>query len=359
MDADTYIGERAPFPKSKNSHPRITTASATVVVMNRPRRAIGIKSLLLATACLTTPSLAQDYPSKPVRIVVAFSPGAATDLMARAVAQRLSDVFGVNVFVENRAAGGGGTVGSASVAKAPADGYTLLMANNSTHAVAPHIYKNPGYDALRDFAPVSLVGWATLVLVTHPALPVTDVKGLIALARRRPGQLFFSSSGTGTTPHLSGELFKSMAGVDIVHIPYKGTGLGVIDLVGGQVQLAWVSTLTAQPFVKQKRLRVLGVATLKRTPMFPDVPTISESALPGYDMPNWVGLLAPAQTPPEIVNRLNGEIARWLAAPETQQKLLALGVDAEGGTTASFGASLARVHAQMGQIIKGSGIKLE
>jgi tripartite-type tricarboxylate transporter receptor subunit TctC len=318
-----------------------------------------MKSLLLTAACLAAPALAQDYPFKPVRIVVAFSPGAATDLMARAVAQRLSDVFGVNVFVENRAAGGGGTVGSAAVAKAPADGYTLLMANNSTHAVAPHVYKNPGYDALRDFAPVSLVGWATLVLVVHPALPVTDVKGLIALARQRPGQLFFASSGTGTTPHLAGELFKSMAGVDLMHIPYKGTGLGVIDLVGGQVQLAWISTLTASPFVKQKRLRVLGVATLKRTPLFPDVPTIAESALPGYDMPNWVGLLAPAQTPPEIVNRLNGEIARWLAAPETQQKLLAFGVDAEGGTAASFGASLARAHAHMGQIIKRSGIRLE
>lgn len=318
-----------------------------------------MRSLLLTAACLAAPALAQDYPSKPVRIVVPFAPGAATDLMGRAVAQRLSDVLGVNVFVENRAAGGGGTVGSASVAKAPADGYTLLMANNSTHAVAPHVYKNPGYDALRDFAPVSLVGWATLVLVTHPALPVTDVKGLIALARQRPGQLFFASSGTGTTPHLAGELFKSMAGVDLTHIPYKGTGLGVIDLVGGQVQLAWISTLTASPFVKQKRLRVLGVGTLKRTPLFPDVPTIAESALPGYDMPNWVGLLAPAQTPPEIVNRLNGEIARWLAAPETQQKLLAFGVDAEGGTTASFGAALARAHAQMGQIIKRSGIRLE
>jgi tripartite-type tricarboxylate transporter receptor subunit TctC len=318
-----------------------------------------MKSLLLTAACFAAPALAQDYPSRPVRIVVAFAPGAATDLMGRAVAQRLSDVLGVNVFVENRAAGGGGTVGSASVAKAPADGYTLLMANNSTHAVAPHVYKNPGYDALRDFAPVSLVGWATLVLVVHPALPVTDVKGLIALARQRPGQLFFASSGTGTTPHLAGELFKSMAGVDLMHIPYKGTGLGVIDLVGGQVQLAWISTLTASPFVKQKRLRVLGVGTLKRTPLFPDVPTIAESALPGYDMPNWVGLLAPAQTPPEIVNRLNGEIARWLAAPETQQKLLAFGVDAEGGTTASFGAALARAHAHMGQIIKRSGIRLE
>ncbi len=327
--------------------------------MTRPPCIVWMKSLLLTAAWLAVSALAQDYPSKPVRIVVAFSPGAATDLMARAVAQRLSEVFGVSVFVENRAAGGGGTVGSAFVAKAPADGYTLLMANNSTHAVAPHIYKNPGYDALRDYAPVSLVGWTTMVLAVHPALPVADVKGLIALARKRPGQLFFSSSGTGTTLHLAGELFKSMAGVDIVHIPYKGAGQGVIDLVGGQVQLAWLSILTSMPFVKQQRLRVLGVATLKRTPAFPDVPTIAEAALPGYEMPNWVGLLAPAQTPPEIVNRLNGEIARWLAVPETQQKMLALGMDTEGGTAASFAASLARSHALMGQIIKRSGIKLE
>ena len=302
---------------------------------------------------------AQEYPGKPVRIIVAFSPGAATDLLARAAAQRLSEAFSQNFIVENRASGGGGTVGTAQVAKAPADGYTLLMGNNSTHAVAPHIYKNAGYDALRDFAPISLAGLIPMVLVAHPSLPVTDLKGLIALARSRPGQLLFSSSGTGTTLHLAGEMFKSMAKIDIVHVPYKGASVAVIDLVGGQVQLSWVSTFTALPFVQQKRLRALGITTLKRAPSFPDVPTISEAALSGYDMPNWVGLLGPAQTPPEIVNRLRAEMSRWHAAPETQQKLQSMGVEGGGGSTASFGEMIARTHAQMGQIIRRAGIRME
>ena len=302
---------------------------------------------------------AQEYPVKPARIIVAFSPGAATDLIARAAAQRYSEVFGQNFIVENRAAGGGGTVGTAQAAKALADGYTLLMGNNSTHAVAPHIYKNAGYDALRDFAPISLAGLIPMVLVVHPALPVTDLKGLIALARARPGQLLFSSSGTGTTLHLAGELFKLMAKIDIVHIPYKGASVGVIDLVGGQVQLSWVSTFTALPFVQQKRLRALGITTLKRTPSFPDVPTIAEAALPGYYMPNWVGLLAPAQTPPEIIHRLHTEMSRWQAAPDTQLKLQSMGVEGGGGSAASFGEMLARTHAVMGQIVRRSGIKLD
>ena len=321
-----------------------------------------MRRLLLITmwvSWISASLYAQDYPLKPVRVIVAFSAGAATDLMGRTVAQRLTEVFGQNFIVENRAAGAGGTVGTASVAKAPADGYTLLMANNSTHAVAPHIYKNPGYDALRDFAPVALAGWIPLVMTAHPSLPITDAKGLIALARQRPGQLLFSSSGTGTTLHLAGELFKAMANIQITHIPYKGASLGVIDLVGGQVQLAWISMPTALPFVKQKRLRALGVASAKRSALLPEVPTIAEAALPGYEVPNWVGLLAPAQTPVDIVNRLNTEVTRWQALPETQQKMAAQGVDASGGSPASFGETIARGHALMGGIVKRSGIRLD
>jgi len=317
------------------------------------------RSLLLLTMWVCLPLYAQYYPAKPARMIVAFSPGAATDLMGRAVAQRLTEVFAQNVVVENRAAGGGGTVGTASVARAPADGYTLLMANNSTHAVAPHIYKNPGYDALRDFSPVALAGRIPLVMAAHPSLPIGDVKGLIALARQRPGQLFFSSSGTGTTLHLAGELFKSMANIEITHIPYKGASLGVIDLVGGQVQLAWISLPTALPFVKQKRLRALGVATAKRSALLLEVPTIAEAALAGYEVPNWVGLLAPAQTPVDIITRLNAEISRWQAMTDTRQRMAAQGVEVEAGSPASFGDLVARGHALMGSIIKRSGIKLE
>ena len=215
---------------------------------------------LLLFLCAETPAIAQEYPAKPIRIIVAFAPGASTDILARAVAQRFTEVFGQTAIVENRAAGGGGTVGTAFAAKVPPDGYTLLMANNSTHAVAPHLYKKPGYDALRDFAPISLVGWVPLALVTHPSLPVRDVKELVALARSRPGQLMYSSSGTGTTLHLAGELLKSLAKIDIVHIPYKGAGLGAIDLVGGQVQFAFLSISAGLPFIRQNRLREIGRA---------------------------------------------------------------------------------------------------
>ena len=326
-----------------------------VVRFAMPTMALALWALTAATSV----ALAQDYPVKPVRIIVAFSPGASTDILARAVAQRFTEVFGQTVIVENRAAGAGGTVGTAFVAKAPADGYTLLMANNSTHTVAPHLYKNAGYDAIRDFAPISLVGWISLVLVTHPSLPVKDVKSLIAFARSHPGQLMFSSSGTGTSIHLAGELFKSMAKIDIVHVPYKGAGAGVIDLVGGQVQLSFVSIPTGLPFIKNERLRALGVTTSKRTALYPNIPTIAEAALPGYEMPNWVGLMAPAQTPPEVITRLNAEIAKWMTQTDTRQKMLALGVDTGGGSAAAFAETIAKGHLMMGKTIQVSGIKVE
>jgi len=319
------------------------------------RHALLFFALLLASVS----AAGQDYPVKPVRIIVAFSPGASTDILARMVAQRFSEVFGQTAIVENRASGAGGTVGTAFVAKAPADGYMLLMANNSTHTVAPHLYKNAGYDAIRDFSPISLVGWISLVLVTHPSLPVKDVKSLIGFAREHPGQLMFSSSGTGTSIHLAGELFRSMAKIDIIHVPYKGAGAGIIDLVGGQVQLSFVSIPTGLPFIKNNRLRALGVTTLKRTALYPGIPTIAEVALPGYDMSNWVGLMAPAQTPPEILARLNAEITRWMVLPETQQKMLALGVDAGGGTSGSFVDTIANGYALMGKTIRSSGVKID
>ena len=312
---------------------------------------------LLSLASVSAAGL--DYPVKPARIIVAFSPGASTDILARMVAQRFSEMFGQTVIVENRASGAGGTIGTVFVAKAPADGYMLLMANNSTHTVAPHLYKSAGYDAIRDFSPISLVGWISLVLVTHPSLPVKDVKSLIGFAREHPGQLMFSSSGTGTSIHLAGELFRSMAKIDIIHVPYKGAGAGVIDLVGGQVQLSFVSIPTGLPFITNNRLRALGVTTLKRTALYPGIPTIAEAALPGYDMSNWVGLMAPAQTPPEILIRLNAEITRWLLLPETQQKMLALGVDAGGGSPGSFADTISNGHALMGKTIRSSGIKID
>ena len=331
--------------------------------MHRARDPTGgnLNKLYAVVACIltATPALSQEWPVKPVRIIVAFSPGASTDILARAVAQRFSDTWVQTVIVENRAAGAGGTVGTAFAAKAPADGYTLLMANNSTHTVAPHLYKSAGYDPVRDFAPVFLTAWIPLALTIHPSLPARTVKEFIELAKKRPGQLLFSSSGTGTSIHLAGELFKSMAKVDMTHVPYKGAGAAVIDLVAGQVQLQFASIPTALPFIKQGRLRALGVTTLKRSTLYPEIPTIAESALPGYEMANWVGLMAPAQTPPEIVNRMNAELTRWIALPETKKRLVELGVDPGGGTPQSFGETVASGHALMGKVVQTAGIRAE
>jgi tripartite-type tricarboxylate transporter receptor subunit TctC len=316
--------------------------------------------LLVAVAWAgAQPVFAQDYPEKVVRIVVPFSPGAATDFIARAVAQRLNEAWGQQFIVENRAGGAGGTVGSAFVAKAPADGYTLLMANNSSHNVAPHLYRKMPYDAIRDFAPVALGARVPQMLAIHPTLPVKDVKALIALARSRPGQLTFSSSGTGSSLHLAGELFKSMAKVDMLHIPYKGASNAMLDLVAGQVQLSFAAISTTLPFVKQGRVRPLAVTTLTRFPLLPEVPTIAESALPGYDLINWVGMVAPPQTPREIIAKLNGEIARWSGNPEAQRKFAQLGFALEPLSPAQFGELLERGHAMTGKLVRMIGIKPE
>ncbi len=304
-------------------------------------------------------SIAQEYPSKPVRIVVPFSPGAGTDFIARVIGQRLTEAWGQQFIVENRAGGAAGTIGSATVARAPADGYTLLMANNSSHNVAPHLYKKMPYDALRDFAPVHLGGRVPQVLAVHPSLPVRDVKEFIALARSRPGQLSYSSSGSGSSLHLAGELFKSMAKIDILHVPYKGASLGMTDLVAGQVQASFASISTTLPFVKQGRLRPLGVTSLTRFSLLPDVPTISEAALPGYELINWIGLVAPAQTPRDVIAKLNAEIARWAGAKENQEKMAAVGFVIEPGKPAEFAEMLAKGYATTGKLMTAIGFKQE
>lgn len=315
--------------------------------------------LLVPLLFLATSAWSQDYPAKPVRIVVAFAPGASTDILAREVAYRLTGSQGKSFLVENRAAGAGGTVGTAYVAKSPADGYTLLMANSSTHSIAPHLYKNIDYDPIKDFSPISLVAWAPFFLSVNAALPARDVKGFIELARSKPGQLHFSSSGSGTSPHMAGELFKSLAKVDIVHVPYKGAGAALGDLVSGVVQFSFLSGPAAVPFVSKQQLRLLGVTTLKRSALFPDVPTISEAGVTGYELPNWVGLMAPARTPAPIVTRLNNDITAWMGEADTKKKMLALGVDAAGGPPAVFAEAIASGYALAGKLIETSGIKIE
>lgn len=311
----------------------------------------------VATLVVGQAVFAQDYPSKPVRIVVPFSPGAATDLLARTIAQRLTEAMGQQFIVENRAGGGGGTVGSASVAKASPDGYTLLMANNSSHNVAPHLYKSMPYDAIRDFTPVHLAARVPQILSIHPSLPVRDVKGFIALARKRPGEITYSSSGNGSSLHLAGALFESMAQVKMLHVPYKGASIAMVDLVAGQVLASFASISTTLPFVQQGRLHPLGVTALTRFALLPDVPTISEAALPGYELINWVGLVAPARTPPEIVSKLNAEIARWAGDAETQRAMAARGFVVAPISPPQFGELLANGHAQTGKLMRAVGLE--
>lgn len=308
---------------------------------------------------LAVPAGAQDYPSRPVRIVVPFSPGAGTDLVARVIAQRLTETLGQQFVVENRASGAAGTVGSAFVAKAPADGYTLLMANMSSHNVAPHLYRKMPYDVVRDFAPVHLGVRNPQVMVIHPSLPVRNLKAFIALARSRPGQIGFSSSGSGSSLHLAGELVKSLAKIDIMHVPYKGAAVAMTDLVGGQVPVSFPSISTALPFIRQGTAVALGITAKERFPLLPDVPTLAEAGLPGYELLNWVGLVAPAQTPREVVARLNEEIAAWARDPATQKKMSALGFVVEPGTPAQFGEMIAKGLAQTGRLMNEIGMKPE
>jgi len=305
------------------------------------------------------PAGAQEYPTKPIRMIVPFSPGAGTDLIARVIAQRLTESLGQQVIVENRASGAAGTVGSAFVAKAPADGYTLLMANMSSHNVAPNLYRKMPYDAIRDFAPVHLGARTPQVLVIHPSLPVRNLKAFIALARSRSGQITFSSSGSGSSLHLAGELLKSLAKVDLLHVPYKGASVAMTDLIAGQVPVSFPSIATALPFIKHGTAIPLGVTARTRFSLLPEVPTIAEGGVPGYELINWIGLVAPAQTPREIVGRLNEAIAGWARDADIQRKMASLGFVVEPTTPAEFGEMLATGHAVTGKLMATLGMKQE
>ena len=270
----------------------------------------------LAALCLLLPlaAAAQPFPSKPIRLIVAYPAGGPNDLSARTFGQKVADLLGQPVIVENRA-GAAGNIGSQFVARSPADGYTLLN-GASALTIAPALSRNLGYDVAKDFAPVGLTAISSFVLTVHPSVPVTSIRELLALARKRPGGLNYASSGVGAPPHLAGELLKTMAGVDILHVPYKGVGQSIGDLVGGQVDMMFTSPPNAVPHVKQGRLRALAVSTARRSALLPEVPTIAESGLKGFDIGTWFGWLAPAGTPPEIVNRLNGALAAAEKMPD-------------------------------------------
>jgi tripartite-type tricarboxylate transporter receptor subunit TctC len=299
----------------------------------------------------------QSYPVRPVRLVVPSSPGGGTDITARIIAPRLGEFLGQQVVVENRP-GAGTMIGGEVVARAAPDGYTLLM-GISTLAINPAMYRKVPYDALRDFAPISQVVSLPNILVVHPSLPVKTVKELIAFARARPGQINFASAGVGTNPHLSMELFLSMAGLKMIHVPYKGSGQGVIDLLAGHVSVMTPSIITALSYVRNGRLRALGVTSAKRAAGAPDIPTIAEAGLPGYEAVQWFGVLAPAGTPREIVTRLHGEIVRVLQVGDVRQRLVQDGAEPVGSTPEEFGAFIRAETAKWAKVARDIGIRPE
>jgi len=310
--------------------------------------------VLAASPC----ALAQAWPSKPIRIVVPFPAGGATDIMARAAAQKMTEAWGQSVVVDNRP-GAAGNIGAELVARSPNDGYTMLMGTVGTHAINASLYAKMPYDHVKDFAPVMLVAAVPNVLVVHPSVPANSVAELVAYGKANPGKLNFASSGSGTSIHLSGELFKVSTGLTMQHVPYKGSAPALTDLVGGQVQLMFDNLPPSLPHIKAGRLRALAVTTAARASALPDVPTVAESGLPGFEASSWFGLLAPAGTPADVVAKVNGELARWIATPEAKEKMAAIGAIAAGGTPEDFAKHIAAETAKWARVVKESGAKVD
>jgi tripartite-type tricarboxylate transporter receptor subunit TctC len=314
--------------------------------------------LTLCAALLSLPAFAQSYPSKPVRIVVAFSAGGGTDIVARAVAQKLGEIWGQSVFVDNRV-GAGGMIGADMVAKSPADGYTLLMASPQEIAVNHHLYKNVSYNPEKDFAPITLVAVTPLVVAVYPGVPAKTIQELVALAKEKPGTLGFATPGTASTQHLTGEMLQAAAGIKLVHVPYKGAGQSIPDVMGGQVPIGIYGVLTISQQAKAGKLRVLAVTTPKRSASYPDWPTLAESGFPGFDTSLWFGLLAPAATPKDIVGKIHDDTIRALKQPDVAERIAAQGADIVGDTPAEFAAFIAAESAKYDAVIRQAGVKLE
>lgn len=319
-----------------------------------------IKLLLsIAIACSASAVFAADvYPAKTVRIVVPFAAGGSTDLLARNVAQRLNEVWKQPVIVDNRA-GGGGIVGSEFVARAAPDGYTLLLGTNTTNAVAASLYAKLPYDVQRDFVPITEIATIPQLLSVHPSVPVKSLKELVALAKARPSELNYGTAGTGSASHMAMELFQSMAKIRMVHVPYKGTGPALIELLGGHLSLMFDVIMTSLPHVQSGKLRTLAVSSLKRSPTAPGVPTVAESGYPGFEAMVWFGLFAPAGAPPEAVRKVSEETARALNTPAMREILASQGLEIIGSNPASFGTKVNSEVAKWRKVIREAGIKPE
>ena len=313
--------------------------------------------VVVLISMLSAAAHAQGFPNKPVKLVVPYPPGGPTDIVARVVGQRLSEQTGQQFIVDNRA-GAGGNIGAEAVARSPADGYTLLVATTA-HAINMSLFRKLGYNTLKDFAPVSPLTHGPLVIVANPALPAQNVRELIALARAKPGAINFASSGNGQSTHLSGELFNAMAGVKMTHVPYKGSSPALTDVMGGQASLMFDTMLSAMPFVKSGKLKALAVTSAKRSPAAPDLPTVAESGLPGYETIAWNGIVAPTGTPKEVIARLSAELKRALEMPEVREKFAAQGFAAAWSTPEEFAAFLKAEVDKWAPVVKASGATID
>ena len=322
---------------------------------NKHRIRITIVSVVFAAVASLVQ--AQSYPTKPIRFIVPFPPGGGNDTIARQVGQKLSAVFGQQVLVDNRP-GAGGVIGAELAAKSPPDGYTLFLAGVASHGINPNLRRNLPYDPVRDFDAVSLIASAPLLVVVHPALPVKSIRELVTLAKAKPGQVNFASNGAGGSSHLAVELFKMMTGTNMLHVPYKGLSLALTDLLSGEVQVMFSSAVAMLPQVKAGRLRAIAMTGAERSPAIPDIPTVAEAGVPGYETGSWYGVVAPAGTPQTAISRLNQEIVHFVRAPETIERMNAEAVIPVGSSPAEFSNHIKKELARWAQVIKQAGIRL-
>jgi tripartite-type tricarboxylate transporter receptor subunit TctC len=303
-------------------------------------------------------ALAQTYPDKPVRLIVPLSAGSAVDTLARIPAQKLSEMWGQQMIVDNRV-GANGIIGTEAAAKSPPDGYTLLLTNDAALATSPALYPKLPYDPVRDFAPITLAASIPVILVVNASLPVNSVKDLIDLAKAKPGQLHYASGGNGSAQHVPMEMFKQAAGIDLVHVPYKGLGPAFNDVVAGQIPVMFAGLSNVFPHIKSGRIRALAIGSARRSAAMPELPTMQEAGVSGFDYSAWAGFLAPAGTPAPIIQKLNADLTRVLNLPEVREKLGALGFEISPGTPAEFGELIRREMAKVAKVVKQAGIRVD
>jgi len=332
--------------------------------ISSPPGAGGARRAVLAGAALALLSAAlpaaaqQDYPNKPIRLVVPFAPGGVTDTGARVVAEQLGKRLGQQVVVDNRP-GASGNIGTQLVATSPPDGYTLALGFDGTMVINPHVFASVPFDTVRDFVPVSKIGDAVLIVIVHPSVPVKNLQELIAYSKSTPGGLSYGSAGTGSTPHIGGELLKQRTGANLVHVPYKGGGQAMSDLVGGTLPMLYTAVAGAYPFVTKGQARAIAVSSRQRLPSLPDVPTFAESGVPGFELSSWIGVFAPARTPKPVVDRLQQALHEVVFMPAVKERLAALGIEAVGNTTAEFGKQIKDDLERYEKVVKDSKIRVE